>query len=153
MTELFERRRRANPVRVSVARELGRAIDGAWWPRADRITNELPELIAVLTPLLGDVSSINVNWPPLQRPPDLNWAGWERKRQHVMTIIGDDARVNLLIIPYTTYSALGLMMLRCAANLPVDSRDQTKPAFLTAGSILRAAQQQCGAVFTEPARS
>lgn len=153
MTELFERRRRANPVRVSVARELGRAIDGAWWPRADRITNELPELIAVLTPLLGDVSSINVNWPPLQRPPDLNWAGWERRRQHVMTIIGGDARVNLLIVPYTTYSALGLMMLRCAANLPVDSRDQTKPAFLTAGSILRAAHQQCGAAFTEPARS
>ncbi|UXA04969.1 hypothetical protein KXD96_18535 [Mycobacterium sp. SMC-2] len=153
MTALFAHRRRANPVRLSVARELGRAIDGAWWPRADRITNELPDLVAVLTPLLGDIDAINVNWPPLQRPPDLNWAGWERKRQHVMTIIGVDARVNLLIIPYATHSALALMVMRCAADLPVEARDQAKPAFVTAGSILRAAQQQCGTGLTEPARS
>lgn len=152
MTELFERRRRANPVRLSVARELGRAIDGAWWPRADRITNELPELVEALSPLLGGIESINVNWPSLQRPPDLNWSGWERKRQHVITFIGGDARVNLLIIPYATYSALALMVMRCAANLPVEARDQLKPAYLTACSVLRAAQQQCGAARSEPAR-
>jgi hypothetical protein len=81
-------RRQSTPVRLSVGRELGRDIDGAWWPRADRITNELPELVAVLTPLLGDVTSINVNWSSLQRPPDLNWPGWEGKRQHVMTVKG-----------------------------------------------------------------
>lgn len=143
MTASLERRRGTNPVRLSVARELGRVIDGAWWPRADRITNELPGLVAILTPLLGDIRSINVNWPPLQRPPDLNWSGWERKRQHVMTFVGGDASVNLLVIPYATHSALALMVLRCAADLPVEARDQTKPAFLTAGSILRAAQQQC----------
>ncbi|APA75621.1 DUF5994 family protein [Mycobacterium avium subsp. hominissuis] len=136
------RRRRADPVRLSVGCELGRAIDGAWWPRADRITNELPELVAVLTPLLGQIGAINVNWPPLQRPPDFNWPGWERKRQHVMTLIGGDARINLLIIPYATYSALARMVLRCAAGLPVEPRDRGKPAFLTAGSILRAAEQQ-----------
>lgn len=144
--------RRANPVRLSVARELGRDIDGAWWPRVDRITIELPNLVATLIPLLGDITAINVNWPPLQRPPDLNWSGWERKRQHVMTVIGGDASVNLLIIPYATYSALALMVLRCAANLPVEARDQAKPAFLTAGCILRAAQQQCDTACTEPAR-
>ncbi|OBF06766.1 hypothetical protein A5730_13420 [Mycobacterium sp. ACS4054] len=143
MTESLERRRGTNPVRLSVARELGRVIDGAWWPRADRITNELPGLVAILTPLLGDIRSINVNWPPLQRPPDLNWSGWERKRQHVMTLVGGDASINLLVIPYATHSALALMVLRCAADLPVEARDQTKQAFLTAGSILRAAQQQC----------
>jgi len=134
--------RRANPVRLSVARELGRDIDGAWWPRADRITNELTNLVAVLTPMLGDISSINVNWPPLQRPPELNWPGWEHKRQHVMTVSGGDACANLLIIPYATYSALALMVLRCAANLPIEAADRKKPAFLIAGSILLAAQQQ-----------
>src|SRR5271156_5270189 len=134
--------RRANPVRLSVARALGRDIDGAWWPRADRITIELPNLVATLTPLLGDVTSINVNWPPLQRPPDFNWPGWEHKRQHVMTVNGVEACANLLIIPYATYSALALMVLRCAANLPVEAADREKPAFLTAGLILRAAQQQ-----------
>ena len=132
----------ANPVRLSVAVELGHEIDGAWWPHADRITNELPNLVAVLTPLLGDINSINVNWSPLQRPPDLNWRGWEHKRQHVMTLSGADGSANLLIISYATHSALAIMLMRCAANLPVDAADRDKPAFLTAGSILRAAQQQ-----------
>jgi Family of unknown function (DUF5994) len=135
-------RRRANPVRLSVARELGRDIDGAWWPRADRITNELPSVVAALTPLLGTIGSINVNWPSLQRPPELNWPGWERKRQHVMTLTGDDAWANLLIVPYGTNSALALMVLRCAANLPIEAADRQKPAFLIADSILRAAHQQ-----------
>jgi Family of unknown function (DUF5994) len=142
MTYARASRRRADSVRVSLARELGHDIDGAWWPRADRMTNELPDLVAVLTPLLGDITSINVNWPPLQRPPDFNWPGWEGKRQHVMTVNGDDACANLLIIPYATYSGLALMVLRRAANLYIDPGDRDKPAFLTAGSILYAAQQQ-----------
>ena len=137
--------RRANPVRLSVARELGRGIDGAWWPRVDRMTVELPDLVATLTPLLGAITSINVNWPPLQRPPDFNGPGGEHKPQHVMTVNGTDACANLLIVPYTTYSALALMVLRCAADLPIDPADRTKPAFSTAGSILRAALQQRGA--------
>jgi hypothetical protein len=137
-----ETRRQANPIRLSVAHDLGRDIDGAWWPRADRITNELPNLVAVLTPLLGEITSINVNWQPLQRPPDFNWPGWEHKRQHVMTLVGTDGSANLLIIAYSTHSALALMVMRCAANLPVESADRDKNAFATAGSILRVAQQQ-----------
>jgi hypothetical protein len=142
VTRSLGSRRRANPIRLSVGRELGRDIDGAWWPRADRITNELPNLVAVLNPVLGEIISINVNWSPLQRPPDFNWPGWEHKRQHVMTVSGRDACANLLIIPYATHSGLALMVLRCAANLPVVDADRDKPAYLTAGSILRAAQQQ-----------
>jgi hypothetical protein len=142
MTRPFGGRGRANHIRVSVARQLGRDIDGAWWPRADRITNELPDLVAVLTPLVGDIVSINVNWPPLQRPPDFNWPGSDCKLQHVMTVRSTHACVNLLIVPYATYSALALMVLRRAANLPITPADRDKPAFLTAGSILQAAQQQ-----------
>lgn len=142
MTYLAKGQRRANPIRLSIRRELGRDIDGAWWPRTQRINYELPQLVAVLTRLLGDISSINVNWAPLQRPPDLNWPGWEHKRQHVMTINGAAARANLLIIPYATNSALALMVLRRAANLPINSADRDKPAFATAGLILRAAEQQ-----------
>ncbi len=125
-----------------MAPELGRDIDGAWWPHVDRITNELPHLVALLTPLLGDITSINVNWPPLQRPPELNWSGWEHKRQHVMTVTGGDARANLLIISYSTCSTLALMLLQCAASMPVTAADRDQRAFLTASSILRAALQQ-----------
>jgi Family of unknown function (DUF5994) len=135
-------RRRANPIRLSVARELGQDIDGAWWPRADRLTNELPDLVAALTFRLGDVTAINVNWPALQRPPDFNWPGWEGKRQHVMSVEGWAACANLLIIPYATHSALAIMVLRLAADLPIAAIDREKAAYLTAGSILRAAQQQ-----------
>jgi len=142
MTRPIGGRRSASPIRLSLAHELGCVIDGAWWPRADRISNELPNLVAILTPLLGDITSINVNWPPLQRPPDFNWPGWEHKRQHVMTVSGDGACANLLIIPYATHSGLALMVLRCAANLPIESGDRGKPAFLTADSILRAAREQ-----------
>jgi Family of unknown function (DUF5994) len=144
MTYPLVSRRRSTPIRLSVARELGHDIDGAWWPRADRMTNELPSLVAALTPLLGDITSINVNWPPLQRPPDFNCPGWENKRQHVITINGGHACVNLLVIPYATYSALAIILLRRAANLPINAADRDKPAFLTASSILLAAQQQRG---------
>jgi len=142
MTSALTGRRSAKAVRLSVAAQLGGDIDGAWWPRADRITVELPNLVAVLTPLLGDITSINVNWPPLQRPPDFNWPGWEHKLQHVMTVNGDEGRVNLLIVPYATFSGLALMVLRRAASLPIAPADQDKPAFLTAGSILQAARAQ-----------
>ncbi|QZA09946.1 hypothetical protein K3U94_04195 [Mycolicibacter heraklionensis] len=134
--------RRARPIRLSVARELGHGIDGAWWPRADHITTELPDLVSMLTPLLGDITTINVNWSPLQRPPDLNWPGWEGKRQHVMSLSGRLAHANLLVISYATRSALALMVMRCAANLPIEAADRDKPACLTAGSILRYARRQ-----------
>jgi hypothetical protein len=135
-------RGQANRVRLLVAVELGREIDGAWWPHADRITNELPNLVAALVPALGDIDSINVNWSALQRPPELNWRGWEQKRQHVMTVSGRHSSANLLIISYATNNALAVMLMRCAANLPIDAADRDKPAFLRADSILRAAQRQ-----------
>lgn len=144
--------RRDDSVRLSVARTLGRALDGAWWPRVDRITLELPRVIAVLTPLLGRVTAIDVNWPPLQRPPDMNLPGWKGKPQHVMTVSGSDANANLLIIPYATRAALALMVLRLAANLPIDPADRETPAFLSAGSIVLAAQQQCAPIKADYAK-
>jgi hypothetical protein len=35
------------------------------------------------------------------------------------------------------------MVMRCAVNQSIEAADGDKPAFLTAGSILRSAQQQC----------
>ena len=68
--------------------------------------------------------------------------GWEGKRQHVITVTGTHASAKVLIISDATHSALALMVMRCAANVPIEAADRDKPAFLTAGSILRAAQQQ-----------
>jgi hypothetical protein len=66
----------------------------------------------------------------------------------VITVRGNDASANLLIIPYATQSALALIVLRRAANLPIESIDREKPVFVTACSILLAAQQQCAAAKT-----
>ena len=134
--------RRAAPIRLTLMSELGHDIDGAWWPRTGRIGGELPDLVVAVSPRLGEVTGITVNWPPLQRPPDLNWQGWQHKHQHVITVQGGEARANLLIIPYSTNGTLALMMLRLAANLPVDRAARDTPPFHTAGAILSAAHQQ-----------
>ena len=138
-------RRQSTPIRLTLANELGHYIDGAWWPRTDRISGELPDLIAALHARLGEVTHIAVNWPPLQRPPDLNWQGWQHKRQHVMTLTGVEALANILIVPYSTNGTLAVMMLRRAADLPVAAANQATAPFQTAGSILYAARQQLAA--------
>lgn len=135
--------RNANePVRLCLSSSRGDGIDGAWWPRVDRMTLELPQLVKALTPVLDDITAISVNWPSLERPPDLNWFGWQHKPQHIMTVSGRLGRVNLLIVPYQTQSGLAMMVLRRAAGLPIDPDDLAKPAYLTAGRIVRAARLQ-----------
>lgn len=135
-------RRLASPIRLTLARELGQGIDGAWWPRTDRITGELPEFLGALSARLGEVTGIAVNWPPFQRPPDLNWQGWQHKAQHVISVQGLEAFANVLIVPYCTNGTLALMMLRRAADLPVGPAHRDTPPFHTAGSIIYAARQQ-----------
>jgi hypothetical protein len=42
-------------LRLKPKAERGDYIDGAWWPRSDELTAELPDLLAVLTVRLGPV--------------------------------------------------------------------------------------------------
>jgi hypothetical protein len=145
-------RRRRNPIRLSIARPLGHTIDGAWWPRAEHIDPELAQLVTILTPLLGNIRTINVNWSSLQRPPALNWPGWENKRQHVITVIGATGRANILVIPCATGRPLAVMVMRRAARMPIAPDDRGKATFATAGAILRAAAQQGEPTRPEAAR-
>ena len=133
---------RANPLRVTLARELGHEIDGAWWPRTAQIAGELPDLVALLGTRLGKIIRINANWSSLRRPPDLNWLGWQRKRQYIMTISGYNAQANLLIVPHSTHSTLAILVLRQAADLPIDSTHRDSELFCAANSVLSAARLQ-----------
>jgi hypothetical protein len=135
-------RRRASPVRLTLAFELGKDIDGAWWPHTGRIAAELPDLISVLGPRLGDVTGIDVNWTSLQNPPDLNWVEWRGKQQHVISVSGTRANARLLLVPHSTNSALAKMVLRRAAQLPIDAAHRNTQPFERAGSILDAARLQ-----------
>ena len=53
-------RRPATRLRLTMASELGRDIDGAWWLRTARTARELPELITTLQGRLGEIVDINV---------------------------------------------------------------------------------------------
>lgn len=132
--------RSASRVRLTLASRLGNDVDGAWWPRTGQISRELPELVSILEPRLGQIIDINVNWSSLQRQPDLNWAWWQGIRPHVMTVCGHDARADILIVPYRTGTALAVMLLRKAAGLPVYAAHRDSRAFLTAESIVRVAR-------------
>ena len=57
-------------------------------------------------------------------------------------IAGRLARAKLLVVPHMTTPALGLMVLRRAAAMSIPDREQTTQEFLTADSVVRAAQAQ-----------
>ena len=141
MSSAAEIRHPATRVRLTLASELGRDIDGAWWLRTGRMARELPDLIAALGDRLGAIVDIKVNWSS-EGPPELTFYGWESKRQPVMTVRGASAHVNLLIVPHRTSAAIAVMVLRQAADLPIDHIHVDSDAFKAADSIVRAARSQ-----------
>jgi uncharacterized protein DUF5994 len=137
-------RRTASPVRLTLCSELGRRVDGAWWPHSNRLAGELPELVAVLHGRLGEVVDISVNWSVSENLPDLNSRHWQNKHQHLMAVTGRDASANLLIIPSLTPATLAGLLLRIAAGLPLSTAHQATPLFRTAVEIVDAARANGG---------
>jgi hypothetical protein len=151
MTSQLHGRRLSSPVRFTLAGELGGGLDGAWWPHTASLARELPDLIDALRERLGQVIDIGVNWSPLEGVPDLDLLnrrgvaatpGRDNRQLRVMTITGTDARAHLLVVPCATSTALGLMLLRQAADLPILYAHQNTPAFHTACAIVQAARAQ-----------
>jgi hypothetical protein len=144
-------RRSASPCRLTLASELGRGLDGAWWPHTTSIARELPDLIDALESSLGQVVDIGINWSPFEGVPDLDLLnrrgvaatpGRESRRLRVMEVAGTTARASLLVVPFRTTTALAVMLLRQAADLPVLYAHQCTTAFQTADAIVRAAREQ-----------
>jgi hypothetical protein len=141
-------RRSARPVRIALATLLGGDIDGAWWPYTASVAGELPELIAALHRPLGEIIDIGINWSVSEGLPDLNamgygaksMPGWRDRRQRIMVVAGRRARAKLLVVPHITTPALGWMVLRRAAAVPIPGAEQNSQAFQTADFIVRAAQ-------------
>ena len=125
-------RRSARPVRIALATLLGGDIDGAWWPHTASVAGELPELIAALHRPLGEIIDISINWSSTVGVPDLNsisygaksMPGWRKRHQRIMVIAGRRARAKLLVVPHMTTPALGWMVLRRAAALPIPGAEQ-----------------------------
>lgn len=140
------------PVRLTLAATLGGEIDGAWWPYTPAMARELPQLIDVLGSRLGDVVDIAVNWSALDGAPDLNppphggtaaLPGQKPRQQRVITITGKKAKVNLLVVPSGTSKALAMMVLRQAANLPIQFDHLDTQACRMAAAIVHTARAEC----------
>lgn len=142
------------PIRLTLAPAFGGEIFGAWWPYTTSIARELPALIDALCEPLGKVIDISVNWSALEGVPDLDELSrraavplpHQQPRHHrVMTVTGGLARASLLIVPSDTTKGLAVMVLRCAADLPVQQAHQRTSVYRAAESIVSAARNQRGA--------
>ncbi|CRZ16748.1 DUF5994 family protein [Mycolicibacterium neworleansense] len=147
MNGLNGTRRLASPVRLTLARQLGADIDGAWWPHTASVANELPELVGVLHSSLGEVVDIRVNWSAAEGQLDLDSivtgtrgpTGVKLSRPRLMMVAGRDACVKLLVIPCRTSPPLGSLVMRRAAAMPVEETERCTPAYDTADRVLRVA--------------
>jgi hypothetical protein len=141
-------RRSARPVRISLCTYLGGDIDGAWWPHTCSVAAELPDLVGALHQRLGEIADIGINWSAGDGAPDLNAVhygatrvpGWRDRPQRLMVVTGSHAHARLLVVPYMTSAALGVMVLRCAARKPVTAAQRGTKLFETADYVVRSAQ-------------
>lgn len=148
MNGLTAARRLASPVRLTLAPRFGADIDGAWWPHTASVANELPELVEVLHRSLGEVVDIRINWSAAEGQLDLNslahgsrvGAGMKPSRPRLMVVAGRGECVKLLVVPSKTSVALGALVMRCAAGMPVEESVRRTPLFETASCVLRVAK-------------
>lgn len=146
-----ERNQPDHAIRLTLADTLSGGIDGAWWPYTAAMARELPHLVDVLKGRLGDIVDIAVNWSPLEGTAELNplpargiaAPGQKPRHKRVITVTGTDASANLLVVPPRTSRALAVMVLRHAADLPIQWNHQDSPMCHTAAEIVRVARQEC----------
>ena len=143
-------RRLASPVRLTLAIELGKGLDGAWWPHTASVARELPDLIGALSARLGQICDISVNWSSLEGHPDLDAVKRASmanpvlvtSHQRLMMITGSQCSANLLVVPCRTSSAVAAMVLRQAATLDIVGAERDSEAFRIADDVVRAARAE-----------
>jgi hypothetical protein len=144
-------RRAAKPIRVTLAKELGAGIDGAWWPHSAAMAMELPDLVGALHPQLGEIVAIRVNWSATEGQLDLETiasaahltlSGAHHRRPRLMNIDGRTACARLLVVPSMTSQALGAMVLRTAAGLPTSGGSGDGRLFQTACVVMKMAEAE-----------
>lgn len=122
------------------------------------MAGELSELVRALHRPIGEIIDIKINWSATDAAPEMDslghgamsMPGWRRRRQRLMVINGTRGRVKLLVVPHLTAPALGLMVLRLAADMRVSDARQASRVFETADRIVHAAQAE-SALWTSPA--
>lgn len=109
-------------------------VDGAWWPRSQDLSAELPALLAVLAVRLGRVRRVSYNlgaWNPAPRQIDVDGrpvrlGGFHSQVAHTVDVIAlDQPPITLLVVPpETTEEIAHDVLLRAAKRDNVDSIDE-----------------------------
>lgn len=83
-------------------------VDGAWWPRSDALTTELPDLLAVLSVRLGPIDRVLYNVSEWSASPGklvigdrtIRLDGYRHQPPNSVEILGiNRKRITLLVVP------------------------------------------------------
>lgn len=101
-------------------------VDGAWWPRSDDLSKELPDLLAVLSVRLGVIERVIYNLGDWAKAPTefemngepIRLGGSTGQPVDTIQVIGDNHKLILLVVPPGTNPELAhdAMMSAAAAD-------------------------------------
>ena len=113
-------------LRLAPHRDLPRAIDGAWWPRAYDLLAELPRLLAGLPRAWGHVTSVTVNGATWSAVPGRMLVSNQVVRLHrtlvasaprtVVLLTPGRGRWDLLVVPPDTTEKAAELLMAAAAD-------------------------------------
>ncbi|EKF25305.1 hypothetical protein C731_0679 [Mycolicibacterium hassiacum DSM 44199] len=109
-------------------------VDGAWWPRSEDLSAELPDLLAVLSVRFGAIERVLYNLDEWARVPkrltgggrSVRLDGYHRQPANTLTVlgVGHDAMQLLVVPPHTDPDLAHDTMMTAAAPdnaSPVDA--------------------------------
>jgi hypothetical protein len=95
-------------LRLKPKAPLSGYVDGAWWPRSDDLSSELPDLLAVLSVRLGAVDRVMYSLDEWSKAPlklvtggrAVRLDGYRRQPINTLEVLGvDRSRIALLVVP------------------------------------------------------
>lgn len=99
-------------------------VDGAWWPHSADLSAEIPDLVAVLSVRLGQISDVLYKMTEWVRPPvkmsiggrTVRVSGYHRQPDNTIEVVGlGGQRVVLLVVPADTEEQVAHDILMAAA--------------------------------------
>ena len=99
-------------------------VDGAWWPRSDDLTTELPDLIAVLSFRLGEIDRVRYNFNEwIEAPAQFTTGGravqldgGHRPPSNTIEVTGRTrSKIVLLVVPWYTAPDYAYVIVMSAA--------------------------------------
>ncbi|MGX9674189.1 DUF5994 family protein [Mycobacterium sp. HM-7] len=114
-------------------------VDGAWWPHTSNLSNELPDLLAVLSVRLGRIDRVLYNVDEWSATPAklatggrrVHLDGYQRQPRNTVEVVGlDRDKIVLLTVPANTDAAEAHSALMSAAR--PDNRSRVLDILATA---------------------